>query len=67
MNQDPLEKRLILGPGQEIDKVSLVHLVALKNTEVLPKKKKKKKMESQEPTEGAPSGQNWNNLSSKIK
>lgn len=55
---------MILELEQKIDKMNLEHLTAQKIRKCL---KKKIVTEYQEPTEGAPRGQNWNNLGSKIK
>lgn len=80
MNFVSLQKWMSLGLGQEIYVMSLKHLVAPESKEVSANKtkqikqtnRKKKRQsqgfvkETQEPTERALNGQNWNNLRKKI-
>lgn len=72
-NQGFLEKRLILGMGQEICKMRLKHLVVPESKEVLPKQQRQHThwwgyvKGAQESTERAPNGQSRNNLSNKTK
>ena len=65
-----MESQLILGPGQEIHKVSLEHLVAPKSKEVLTKMKTKKPQDDGGRSKGderAPNDRSWNNLNNKMK
>lgn len=80
MNFVSLQKWMSLGLGQEIYVMSLKHLVAPESKEVSANKtkqikqtnrKKKRQLqgfvkETQEPTERALNGQNWNNLRKNI-
>lgn len=60
---------LILGLGQEIHKMNLENLAVPESKEVLKKKSITMGLcsKKQEPSERAPKGQRWNNLSNKIK
>lgn len=65
-----MESQLIPGPGQEIHKVSLEHLVVPKSKEVLTKMKTKNPQDDGGRSKGAekaPNDRSWNNLNNKMK
>ena len=66
-NQTSLEKWLILGLGQWKHKMGLEHYVVPGNKAALKNQKDRGRSKGHKnPTEGAPDGLSWNNLSNKI-